>query len=119
MFLDGDSSGSGIVLVSLDAKGSPSALKHELTADDICGRKVSNGGTHSSKMERVQIGPAVGGRREILFDITPFGDNRCMSHVLQVHTEDFHSVRVERNEKPTHTRGAILDGKEVIPPKKK
>jgi hypothetical protein len=74
---------------------------------------------HGSKMERVEIGTAVGGKREILFYITPLGDNRCVSRILRLHTEDFHPARVETNEKPTHTRGAILDGKEVIPPKKK
>jgi hypothetical protein len=119
LFMDGDNTGSGIVLVSLDEKGHPSALRHNLTAEDACGSKVSNGAMHGSKMERVEIGPPVSGKREILFDITPLGDNRCVSHILRLHSEDFHPAKVEAHEKPAYTRGAILDGKEVIPPKKK
>jgi hypothetical protein len=105
LFMDGDSKGSGIVLVSLDEKSQPSALRHNLTAEDACGSKVPNGAVHGSKMERVEIGRAVGGKRELLFDITPLGDNRCRPHILQLHTEDFHPATAEKM-RSRLTRGA-------------
>jgi len=76
---------------------------------------VTNGAMHGSKMEHVESGSSVRGKREILFDITPFGDNRCAPHVLRLHTEDFQRAKLEANKKPTYTHGAVLDGKEVIP----
>jgi hypothetical protein len=119
LFWDAAQDGPGIVLVTLDDKGTPSALRHPLTTAEICGRAVSGGGPHTSKMDRAEIGPNLVGSRAILLDLTSFGDNRCGPHVLHLHTEDFHPAKAEANARPTYTRGAVLDGKEVSAPKRK
>jgi hypothetical protein len=117
LFWDGAYTDAGLVLVSLGPRGEASALRHKLTDEDLCGNKISNERPYNPNIERV--GPSLGGRREILFDITAPSDNRCKSHILRLHSEDFRPARVEKNAKPVYTRGAVLDGKEVIPPKKK
>jgi hypothetical protein len=119
LFEDRTASDRGIVLVTLDEKGTPTPSRHTLTLAEICGRNIGSGSLHTWRLERAEIGPDVTGSRAILVDLVSFGDNRCTPHVVQLHREDFQPSKTEVNGKPTYTRGAIVDGQEVIPPKRK
>jgi hypothetical protein len=110
-------SGPGIVFITLDEKGVPSAFRHPLTPAEICGRDIPSGSPLSWRLDQVEIGPDAAGSRVILLDIGS-GDSRCAPHVLQLHSEDFQTAKTEVHVRPGYTRGAIVDGKEVIPPKK-
>jgi hypothetical protein len=119
LFEDRTPSDAGVVLVTIDEKGKPSAFRHSLSASEICGRETPAGSTQSWKLDRVDIGPGAAGSRAILLDLSTIGGDRCTPHVLQLRSEDFKTAKVEENVKPAYSRGAVLDGKKVIPPKKK
>jgi hypothetical protein len=119
LFEDRTASDRGIVLITLDEKGSPTPSRHTLTEAEICGRNIQNGSLHTWRLERAEIGPDRTGSRAILVDLGSSGDNRCTPHVVQLHREDFQPSKTEVNGKPTYTRGAIVEGQEVIPPKRK
>jgi len=119
VFEDRVADGSWIVLITLDEKGTPTPSRHPLTRAEICGRDIPNGGPHSWRLDRAEIGPEFAGDRAIQIDLSSSGDNRCAPHVLQLHREDFQPAKTEVNGRPTYTRGVIVDGHEVIPPKNK
>jgi len=125
LFEDRTASGPGIVLVTLDEKGTASAFRHALTAGEVCGREIPAGSSYAWKLDRVDIGAEAAGNRAIVVDLSAAGDNRCLPHALQLHREDFQAAKVEKVEstakptKPAYRDGAVVDGKEVTPPKKK
>lgn len=119
LFEDRTPTGAAIVLVTMDDKGTPSASRHMLSVGEICGRDIPAAREHTFEFDRVDIGPDLAGSRTVLLDLNARGDNRCTPHVLQLRREDFHPVKVEVNVKPTYSRGSIVDGKEVAPPRKK
>ncbi|MCU1253205.1 MAG: hypothetical protein JWQ49_6234 [Edaphobacter sp.] len=119
LFEDRTPSDAGIVLVAIDEKGTPAASRHTLSATEICGRETPDGSTYNWKLDRVDVGPGAAGSRAILVDLSATGGDRCTPHVLQLRSEDFKAAKVEENVKPAYSRGAVVDGKEVIPPKKK
>jgi hypothetical protein len=119
LFEDRAASGPGVVLVTLDEKGAPSASRRLLTTGEICGRDVPSGSTPAWKLDKAEVGPGLAGGRTILVDLASLSDNRCAPHVLQLDSEDFQPARTEANVRPTYTRGAIVDGKEAVPPPRK
>lgn len=119
LFEDRTPSDAGIVLVTIDEKGTPSAFRHRLTTSEICGRDAPAGSSYRWKLDRVDIGPKTAGSRAILVDLSAIGGDRCTPHVLQLRMEDFKTAKVEENVKPVYSRGTVVDGKEVTPPKKK
>jgi hypothetical protein len=110
---------SGIAFVALDEKGTPTPFTHPLTQAETCGRDIPGGSPHAWRLERAEIGPDLSGDRAILVALSSSGDNRCAPHVLQLHREAFQPSKAEVNGKPIYTRGEVVDGQEVIPPKKK
>lgn len=119
LFEDRVTDSPGIALITLDDKGTPIAFRHALTQSEICGRDIQGGKPHAWKLDRAEIGPDLAGNRAILVDIGSSGDNRCAAHVLQLQREAFQPAKTEVNSRPAYTRGAAIDGQEVIPPKKK
>jgi hypothetical protein len=118
LFEDRTPADSGIVLVKIDEKGTPLAFRHTLSASEICGRDIPAESIKSWKLDRVEIGPETAGNRAILVGLSAAGDSRCTPHTLQLHREDFKTAKVEEN-RPSFTRGQIVNGKEVVPPRKK
>jgi hypothetical protein len=119
LFEDHAASGPGIVLIALDEKGTPAAFRHALTTAEMCGRDIQNAATQTWRLERAEIGSDLSGNRATFLDIGSSGDNRCAPHTLQLHREDFLPARREVHAEPEYAHGAIVDGKELIPPKKK
>jgi hypothetical protein len=119
LFEDRTPTDAGIVLVTIDEKGTPAASSHTLSASEICGRETATGNTQSWKLDRVDIGPGATGSRAISVDLSTTGGDRCIPHVLQLRSEDFKAAKVEENVRPAYSRGVVVDGREVIPPKKK
>lgn len=112
--------GHAIVLITLDDNGVPAQLRHRMTLAEICGGDIKNIDPNSSwTLGRGDIGPESSGGRSVVAGIVPAGDDRCVQHDLHLRSEDFRPAKVERHARPEYTRGAIVDGKEVIPPKKK
>ena len=118
LFEDRTPTDSGIVLVTIDEKGMPAASRHALTASEICGRETPAVTTYNWKLDRVDIAGSAGSRA-VVVDLGATAGDRCTQHVLQLRSEDFKAAKMEENVKPAYSRGAVVDGKEVIPPKKK
>jgi hypothetical protein len=119
LFEDRTPGDTGIVLVTIDEKGPLSVSRHPLSASEICGRDTPAGSTYTWKLDSVDIRPGAAGNRAILLDLSAKGGDLCTPHVLQLSREDFKTAKMEKNVKPPYSRGAVVDGKEVTPPKKK
>ena len=119
LFEDGAKNGPGIALITLDEKGAPAAFRHALTQAEICGRDIPAGSLYNWRLDQAEIKPEIAGDRPIFVDLSSSGNNDCRNHVLQLHREAFQPARVEAHGRPVYTRGTIVDGKEVTPPKKK
>jgi hypothetical protein len=107
-----------IILVTLDDKGAPSAVEHEITVADLCGAAISLPTLPIWQMERAEVGAGEGGARSIVLDLT--SDNvHCPSRILQLSNSDFKPTKPETHIKAEPTHGAIVNGQEVVPPPKK
>ncbi len=119
LFVDGvPDNPKKIILVTLDEKGTPSALEHQVTVSDLCGREIPGVSPGTWTMDRAEVGPDRGGARTIVLDLHS-GDGRCPARVAQLYESDFQPSKTEIHvtEEPTH--GMIRDGNPPIPPKKK
>ena len=119
-FEDRTAEGPGIVLVTLDDNGTPSAFRHEITPAEMCGRDIPSGDAINWRLMRAELGPdGTRGAGGIVLDIDRSGGAGCVPHTLELQGADFNPAKTEANVRPTHTFGAIRDGRVVIPPKEK
>jgi hypothetical protein len=117
-FEDRTAEGPGIVLVTLDDNGTPSAFRHALTPAEMCGRDVPSSGCISWRLTRAEF--ALDGARDgggMVFNIDACGGAGCVPHILELQKADFHAAKTEANVRPTPTHGVIYNGRVVIPPK--
>jgi hypothetical protein len=107
-----------IILVTLDDKGAPTAVEHEISITDLCGGTISLPVLPMWRMERAEVGADHDGTRSVVLDLT--SDNvHCPSRILQLSTSDFKPTKTEIHVRPVPTHGAIVNGQEVVPPPKK
>jgi hypothetical protein len=107
-----------IILITLDEKGTPTALEHGITAADLCGASLPDVRTLLPRLDRAEIGPDRNGARAMVLDLSS-DDARCPARILQLSSNDFKPTKTETHIKPEPTHGAIVNGQEAIPPKKK
>jgi hypothetical protein len=117
-FEDRTAEGPGIVLVTLDDNGIPSAFRHALTATEKWGSDAPSGNYVDWRLTRVEfaLDGARGGGGMVL-EIDACGGAGCVPHILRLQRADFQAAKTEANVKPTYTKGAIYKGRVVIPPK--
>ena len=118
-FEDRTAEGPGIVLVTLDDNGIPSAFRHALTPVEMCGRDFPSGTFVSWKVTRAEFGPDLARSGRIMIEIGASGGAGCVPHTLELQKSDFHTAKTEANVRPTYTYGVIHNGREVVPPKEK
>lgn len=119
-FEDAGPGGSGIALVALNEKGAASTFFHSLTPAEICGTDVQTRNPNWRwQIAPVVIGADIGGSPSLAIDIAPSGDKNCAQHTLRLQSEDFRPAAGESRPRPKYRRGAMKDGKEIIPPKLK
>ena len=119
-FEDRTAEGPGMVLVTLDDNGTPSAFRHEITPAEMCGRDIPSGDSINWRLMRAELGPdGTRGAGGIVLDIDRSGGAGCVPHTLELQKSDFHTAKTEANVRPTYTYGVIHNGREVVPPKEK
>jgi hypothetical protein len=120
LFVDGvPDNPKKIVLVTLDEKGTPSALEHQITVGDLCGREIPGVNSGMWTMDRAEVGPDLGGTRAIVLDLHS-DDRRCPTRVVQLYKSDFQPAKTEVHIREEPARGVVIkDGSPPVPPKKK
>jgi hypothetical protein len=118
-FEDRTAEGPGLVLVTLDDNGIPSAFRHALTPAEVCGRDFPSGTFVSWKVTRAELGPDLAQSGGIRIEIDASNGDGCIPHILLLQKADFHIAKTEANARPTYTKGVIRNGREVIPPRQK
>jgi len=107
-----------IILVTLDEKGTPTALEHEITATDLCGNSPPDVKTLWRRLDRAEVGSDRNGTRMMVLDLSS-DDARCPTHIIQLSTSDFQPSRTEMHVRQEPTHGTVLNGQPATPPKKK
>jgi len=115
-FEDRTEEGPGIVLVTLNDNGTPSAFRHALTPADLCGRDVPSSDSVLWSLTRAEFA-LDRARGEIALDIAASEGDGCIPHSLQLQKADFAPAKFEANVRPTYTKGVIVNGRVVITPK--
>ena len=112
--------GPGVVVVTLNDNGIPSALRHALTPAELCGRNVTSNDGINWRLAGVDFAldgvPASAG---LALDIDAAGGADCVRHTLHLQKASFLTAKIEANARPTPTRGVIYRGRVVVPPKQK
>ncbi len=121
-FLDlaGPQRDQGIVLTTLHGDGSTAAFRRNLTLAEICGNESGlMGNPFNWRIEGLTIGMDAAGGRSISLNLIPAFGSGCAEHTLQLTEADFQPAKTELRSKPVYTRGIVVDGVQVVPPKKK